>query len=111
MTDRNYEAKRDATNDTEIYLLLKDKRAQGFYDHGKRTALTWAFTTLEKAQSFVASAKALGLQVDIEGYYRTTCDAYFKRAEQGEAAPKLVIDPEERFLEDPVFQALKNSGN
>lgn len=106
-------AETEYTDETEIYLLMsvRDKRARGFTDMKK--AFTFAFTTQEKAEAFLKTARSVGILLDTNMLYRMTVGEYFEWRRIGKVLPgvSLTIDPDAEMMKHPHFASLRYSNN
>ncbi len=91
---------------TAIHLLIHKQEGPaatvGFADNNG--IFTFAFSTLELAESFVAIARQQNLLTQVGRILPMTVGEYFKLREQGWTKADLCIDPDPEMLNHPNIQ-------
>lgn len=99
------------TDDTSIFLLMSQKvmQARGFGDL-KRT-FAFAFTSREKAETFLREARSVGMLTDVDALLPMTVSEYFQWKKEGKALGDLAIDPDKDLLKHASFTGLRYGQN
>lgn len=88
--------------DISIYLLIHGQEgvsAAGFAD--LRRSFTFAFSTAEVAERFVAAARLEGFMRHVERILPMTIGEYFERKKDGWTTADLCLDPDPGMLSHP----------